>query len=302
VILSHGARANLFGCALSLLTGVPLVTVEHNVDSWRETSAVRNCLDRIIGLVSRQRIAVSQAVETMLVARSILPHCKIVKVLNGFKMRPPAAKSGVRESIRQRFGMPEDALVIVTVARFVEQKGHRFLVEAIPSIVNSFPDVRFLFLGDGRLFEAIRQQVQAAGVGQHVLMPGAIDDVAEVLAGCDLFVLPSLWEGLPVALLEAMGARLPVIATAVAGVPEVIQNGKTGVLIEAGDSKALEKAIVALLGNKSMRLALAHAGQEYVNQNHRIEGMTDHYVDVLQAATNSVKLMRSIPRSANVLR
>lgn len=281
IILSHGARANLFGCTLSLLAGVPLVTVEHNVDSWRDYSAGRNWLDRIIGRVSRKRIAVSRAVQNKLVEKFILPASKIVIVPNGFELRLPLDPIAARRFMRQQFGLAEGDMVVVMVARFVEQKGHHILVEAMPTIAARFPTVRFLLLGEGPLLEVVRKQAQAAGIAERVLLPGAVDDVPKILAGCDLFVLSSFWEGLPVALLEAMGAGLPAVATAVGGVPEVIQPGKTGLLVSPGDSKQLADAVCALLHDKRQRADLAHAGQEYVQQHHRIEVMTDRYLEIL---------------------
>lgn len=283
IILGHGARANMFACMVSILTKRPLVTVEHSVDPWRDESGLLNLLDQGIGRVSCQRIAVSRAVEAKLLEKAILPKEKLVHIPNGFGLSSLADPSAVRDRIRRDLGLKDADVVLVMVARFVDAKGHHILINALPAILARVPRVRLLLLGDGPLFEKVRRQTQAAGLRECVVMPGAVDNIPEKLAACDLFVLPSLWEGLPVALLEAMGSGLPVVASAVGGIPEVVESGKTGMLVPPDNHERLAETVCYLLQNENLRTDLARAGRDYVIKHHRIEVMTDRYLEMMQS-------------------
>ena len=169
-----------------------------------------------------------------------------------------------REAMRRRLGLAPEEHAMTMVGTFKRQKGHRHLIEAATQVVPRFPHVRILLVGDGELAGEVWGQVEAAGIADRVLFLGSRRDVPEILAASDSFVLPSLWEGLPVALVEAMASRLPVIATAVSGTRQVMVDGRTGWMVPPGDPDALTVAMAELLSDPAGAHAVAAAGRERV--------------------------------------
>jgi glycosyltransferase involved in cell wall biosynthesis len=279
VVLNHGARVNIFGTLAARLAGVPSVSVEHCVDDWRETSPRLNNLDRLCARFNTHRIAVSKAVYRMLVDRHILPPERISLIPNAVEL--PPALSRQREALQARFGFSPDNVVAVTTARLVPAKGHRYLLEAMAGLRAEFPRLRLLFLGDGEARATLEAQRDALGLAGSVFFAGSVGGVLPLLTGCDLFVLPSLWEGMPVALLEAMAVGLPVLATRVDGTPEVITDGETGLLVPPRDPGALADGLRRLLTDDALCARLAAAGQAHVRAAYDIETLVDRYLEVL---------------------
>lgn len=163
-----------------------------------------------------------------------------------------------RAAMRARLGVPADARLVTIVGKLMEQKGHRVLLDALPTVAERHADLHVVLAGEGPLRDEIVGRAAAAGLGGRVHLVGNRSDVADLLAASDLFVLPSLWEGLPMALLEAMASRLPVVASAVSGSREVVISDESGLLVRPGDPSALAGAMLELLGNadRAARLGL----------------------------------------------
>lgn len=173
-----------------------------------------------------------------------------------------------RTEVRHRLGVSADAPVIIVVAKLMEQKGHTFLIQALPALRQRYPDLRVLFLGEGPLRASLMSDVGELHLGGCVLFAGVRDDVGELLAASDLFVLPSLWEGLPMALLEAMACGLPVVATRVSGNAEAVVDGQTGILVPPADPGSLVSAIAQLLDAPERGRPLGSAGQARVKRHY----------------------------------
>lgn len=282
VVLSHGARVNLFASTLASIAGVPSVSVEHNVDDWRH-GAVLNSVDRAVARLNFGRIAVSGAVREMLIERRIVPEERVHLVPNAVELRE-VSDALSDQALRKRFKIPRQAIVVVVVARLVPQKGHRHLIDAVKILRATVPEAFFLLLGDGGLRGELEREVVRLGLSPKFGFAGAVDDVRAILPACDLFVLPSLWEGMPVALIEAMAAGLPCIATKVAGVPEVIEDGVSGALVPPGDSVALASRIEELLVSPEKRSQLGRAAKVRAMRHFDISRLVDQYIGVLQSA------------------
>jgi glycosyltransferase involved in cell wall biosynthesis len=184
-------------------------------------------------------------------------------VANGVDVeRYPAAAD--RGEIRSRLGFGPDDHLMTMVGTFKRQKGHRFLVEATASIVARFPALHVLLVGDGDLKDEIGAQVQEIGLSGRIHFLGSRRDVADLLLASDSFVLPSLWEGFSVALIEAMASRLPVIATAVSGTTQVMIDGATGWLVPPADADALAAAMIQLLSDRDRAAAVAATAHDRV--------------------------------------
>lgn len=206
-------------------------------------------------------IAVSEDVKGAIVAEiGGVPEGKLAVICNSVDLRRYQSR-GDREALRGALGLPEGARVMVVVATFKRQKGHRYLIEAAAPVVARHPDLHILLVGDGELRDALRAQTREAGLEGHIHFLGSRHDVPELLAASDCFVLPSLWEGLSMALVEAMAASLPVIATAVSGTNQVMVGGETGLLVPPGDSHRLAEAMLAMLADPARASAMGAAAR-----------------------------------------
>jgi glycosyltransferase involved in cell wall biosynthesis len=168
-----------------------------------------------------------------------------------------------RNQMRASLGLPASGPVAGIIARLTEQKGHRFLFNALASDPR-LSNVHLLVVGDGELREPLAAQVHALGLASRVHWAGARRDLGDLLGSIDVFVMPSLWEGLPLSLVLAMGAAVPSIATAVAGIPEVIDDGRTGVLVPPGDAAALADALATLFADADLRRRMGADGRAAV--------------------------------------
>jgi glycosyltransferase involved in cell wall biosynthesis len=178
-----------------------------------------------------------------------------------------------RAEARERLGLSAGGLVIGAVGRLEEQKGHAYLLAALPEMRREIPELTVLLVGEGRRQEDLRRQVRDLGLEGTVRFLGTRRDLPEIYRALDLFVQPSLWEGLPLALLKAMGAALPVVATRVSGCREAVEDGVNGCLVEPGDPEALARAMLELLRHPEARRRLVEAGRRTVSEKYSLEAM-----------------------------
>ncbi|HEY0605027.1 MAG TPA: glycosyltransferase [Herpetosiphonaceae bacterium] len=169
-----------------------------------------------------------------------------------------------RSAIRRRLDLPADARLLIVVGTLKAQKGHRYLLEALPEVVAQCPDLHLLIVGDGELRADLAEQSRALGLDRHVHLLGNRGDVPALLAASDYFVLPSLWEGLPMALIEAMASGLPVIATEVSGTRQVMVPRETGLLVPPGDVDSLRAALLQLATNPDQARSMGAAARRRV--------------------------------------
>jgi glycosyltransferase involved in cell wall biosynthesis len=169
-----------------------------------------------------------------------------------------------REEVRARLGFGPADHVMTMVGTFKRQKGHRYLIRATAEVAPRWPQLHIVLVGDGELRPAIKAQVEEAGVAHRVHFLGSRRDVPELLAASDSFVLPSLWEGLSVALVEAMASKLPVIATAVSGTSQVVVDGVTGWLVPPADPTSLARVMTELISDPARAARMGAAGRERV--------------------------------------
>jgi glycosyltransferase involved in cell wall biosynthesis len=208
-------------------------------------------------------IAVSDEVRRSIVNQVGPVDGKIFTMCNAVNVKAfehPGDKAG----LCRQLGLADQARLIATVGRLTEQKGHAHLIEAARSVVAAWPDAHFLFIGDGELRDALRQQAEAAGLAHHIHFLGVRKDIPALLAAADLFVLPSLWEGLSLALLEAMAAARPIVATAVSGTTQAMIPAQTGLVVPPRDSRALAEAIMQLLSDAARAQAMGQAARQHV--------------------------------------
>jgi glycosyltransferase involved in cell wall biosynthesis len=196
------------------------------------------------------------------------------------------SRSRSRAALLKHFCQKPD-LLVGSAGRLSPEKGHQLLVEAVPFVLERFPSVGFVIAGDGPLESALRGQIASRGLVDRVVLLGFRDDFDKVLPALDVMVLPSYTEGLPNVVLEAMAAGVPVVASAVGGTPELVQEGQTGLLCPPGDVQTLVKKLVSVLSSKETRDKLANAGRRLVNEEFSFEDQAQKYLAFFSVLANS---------------
>ncbi|MCD6386680.1 glycosyltransferase [Candidatus Sumerlaeota bacterium] len=261
VLHSHMYRSNVPATIAGKLVrfkGIILAQI-HNIDTWETRRQL--WMDRFLSRWRDGLIAVSEQVRQEIIQRLRVPPEKCFVIYNGIqieKYRDVKPVEGIRESL----GILPDDFVVIMVARMVAQKNHRLVIDSAPEIIKSVPKVKFLFVGDGRLRPELQEQVRAKGLERHFIFTGTRTDIPQLLKISDVFVLPSFKEGFSNAIVEAMAAGLPVIASRVGGNAEAVIDGSTGILISPYDSSALANAVIRLAKDTSLRQRMSSAGSK----------------------------------------
>lgn len=243
--------------AAGRLAAVPrIVRTEHLPDVITDPAQRRQHAEGI-ALVDRI-VCVSAAAAASFAAAGIAAD-RLAVIRNGLGPRAP---SRPRAAVRAALGVDASQPVVLTAARFTPQKDHAVLIDAVPAVWVAHPALRVWLAGHGPLEDDLRGRVEQRGLAAVVQFLGQRDDVPDLLAAADLFVLPSRFEGLPLAALEAMAAALPVVATRVGGTDEAVLDGVTGRLVPPGDPEALGAAIAASLSRPDEAARLGAAGRE----------------------------------------
>jgi glycosyltransferase involved in cell wall biosynthesis len=254
IVHCHSSKAGLIGRLAACAENVPVVFTVHGWAfengislPWRMTGLVS---EHLVSRLCRNQhvITVAEADRRLAIQKRVQPLSRMTTVHNGVPDTHLRAKPG-----------EGDPPTLVMVARFFEQKDHDSLLRALDGIDLPY---RMLFVGDGPRMETVRKLAGEIGLLDRVEFLGDRHDVPELLAGAQVFVLSSLWEGFPISILEAMRAGLPVIACDVGGVDESVIEGETGFLVEPRDVDGLHRAIKRLLGDPELRLTLGAGGRK----------------------------------------
>ena len=271
IVHTHLYHANTYGRIAARLAGVKgIVATVHNV--YFATKLKRRCLNHWLAGFTDRIIAVSEAVKDDIVRYDWVPPQKVAVIPNGIDIRA-FDRPVDRQAIRRQLGIAPDDVVIGSVSRLERQKGQADMVSAFHRLARTYPDIRLVVVGDGSLRPALERQVADAGLARRVIFTGFRRDIVELLSGMDLFVSASLWEGQGVSVLEAMAARLPVVATRVGGTVEVVEDGVTGMLVPPSDAAALAAACETLAFDRVRSRALGDAGRARVESRFCGEAM-----------------------------
>lgn len=274
---THLVHADVYGGFASTLLRIPVVSSRHNDDRYL-LGPFRH-IDRAFARPARRIIAISDAVHRFLAAAG-LPAEKLVTVHYGLDQLPGEAS----EVQPDELGIAADAPVILAIGRLTEQKDHPTLLRSFARAHVNHPRAVLVILGIGPLEARTRALVEELGLNGAVFMPGRLE-IRDWLDRADLFVHTSRWEGFGMVLLEAMLAGLPIIATRVSAVPEVVADGHTGLLFEAGDDAGIGGAIDALLTNRLLATRLGAAGLARAQDRFSVERMAARTIAVYDEAT-----------------
>jgi glycosyltransferase involved in cell wall biosynthesis len=266
----HTSRAHMLGCVAARLAGRTRTVVSRRVDfSSRQKGS------RLSGFKYRfgvdVYIAISQAVRDVLATEGVRPD-RIRIMHSGID---PKRLRVTGNDIRAELGIPADAPVVGCVAHLAAHKGHAHLVAALPRLLEARPSLRLLLVGDGELRDGLERQVADLGVGERVVFAGFRHDVPDCFMAMDVVAMPSVLEGLNTSLLDALCLERPVVACDAGGMPEIVHDGRTGLLAPPRDPDGLAKALLRMLDDRAAAGRMARDGRARVLREFTADAMVE---------------------------
>jgi glycosyltransferase involved in cell wall biosynthesis len=286
IIHMHTSHAHTLGCFASLFARRGVRVVSRRVDF----RIIKNPFSRPkYRWGVNKYVAISDAIKAVMVADGVATE-RIAVVHSGVdisRFDSVEANAQMREDLQLQPGQP----VIGNVAHLARHKGHRYLIEAVPEIVKEFPDAKVMIVGDGELRADLERQAARLGIERSVVFTGFRRDVPALLSLFDVFVMASHMEGLCTSVMDAMAARVPVVVTDAGGLPELVRNEVSGLVVPAKDPAALALAIVRLLRNREEAARFAAGAKRTVEEKYSVDAMVEGnmrvYDDLLRNARPS---------------
>ncbi|MCW5875582.1 MAG: glycosyltransferase [Anaerolineales bacterium] len=281
VIITFTPHSNLLGLPVAWLAGVAVRIGSHR----GQIEGMPKFLQRMHGWLTNSRIcsilvAVSAQVRQIAIRDEGARPERVVVIENGIAPLPVSGRT--LATTRKDLGIPANGLFCLTVGRMMVQKGHTYLLDAAAGLATSHPDIYYIFVGDGPLRPELEAKTKQLGLADRVVFLGLREDVGDLLHAADVFVQPSLWEGLSRALLEALFAGKPVLATAVEGVVDVVVTEESALLVPPKDVAALATALGRLAKEPQLRRQLAEAGRQRAESSFSLEIMCRAYEKLIQ--------------------
>lgn len=276
LVHTHMVHADVYGSVAARTAGAPFVSTRHNDDRYL-LGPFRH-VDRVFMRGVRAIVAISEAVREAHV-RAGLPARKIVTIHYGLDELPAAPS----EPTPDEAGVPPGAPLVLAIGRLIAQKDHATLLAAFAQVRERHPEARLAILGWGPLEDQTRRQAAELGLADAVIVPGRVEPAAW-LARADVFAHTSRWEGFGIVLLEAMLARLPVVATRASAIPEIVVEGETGLLAEPGDAAAVAHGLDELLADADLRARFGEAGRRRVLSQFSVARMVERTIAVYEGA------------------
>lgn len=283
VIITYTPHSNLLGLPVAWLAGTAVRLGSHH-------GHIENApgpLSWLHGWLTNSRlctrmICVSNQVRSLAMRDEGAHPSKLVVIDNGIQPPSHAALSPQQKaSLRQALGVAPDQILCITVGRLMQQKGHTFLLDAIQQL--DAPQARFVFVGQGPLQAELEDKAQHLGINARLIFAGVRTDVPALLDAADVFVQPSLWEGMSLALLEAMFAGLPIVATRIEAATDVLQHEATALLVEPQDPASLAEGLQRMLADPALGARLGAAAQRRARQHYTVDVMGAAYLDLIES-------------------
>jgi L-malate glycosyltransferase len=271
----HLPYTGVMGRVVGRLTGIKgIVYTEHNVMEMYHP--LTRALNLMTYSMSNTNIFVSEEVRRSVIKHRIVNRNKVLVIRNGVALNSGNGPSKPLDEIKKSLGVPKDHLVVGNVAHIRPEKGHEYLIQAAKYVIDQRPRTTFVVVGreketgDINRLEGLAKEL---GIHKNIVFTGFREDVYDLMRIFDIFILSSLHEGLPIALLEAMSLGRPAVATSVGGVPEVIKDGYNGFLVPAKNPKALGEGILKILQNDSLRQTMSQKAQQTTQNEFSIQSM-----------------------------
>ena len=285
IVHCHEMKGRLYGLLATIGTKARIITTNHN---WIGSSFIVTCFESLDAFYIRffpKIIAVSPEVHELM-SRYQIPDKRIEVVINGIDMNEFRKNKAQGHMIRKEFDIDRNSKLIGTFGRISPEKGQKYFVDAAVRVLKAFPEAQFLVVGDGFNEKEIKEYTARLGIANRLIFAGFRKDISKFYSALDLFVLPSIREGTPMVLLEAMSAGVPVVATQVGGVGHIIQNGENGLLVSPANSIELGAAIVRLLRNPTEANKLAKNALCTISEKYSSLKMADKYMKLYTQITS----------------
>ena len=281
LIHAHEFYMNAVCAVVSRLTGVPLVATVHGRNYYPERLR-RRVIYRMVVAQAAAVVSVSEDLRCFFCRATWTSPGRVRVIYNG--VDPDAWGGEGAPEVRRLLGIPTDAAVVGTVGSLYPVKGHAYLIRAARLILERRPNVHFVLVGGGPLEGDLRAQAEALGIRKQVHLVGHREDVRRLLGAMDIFALPSLSEGLPLALLQAMAAGKTPVVTEVGGVPEVVRDGETGFAVPPANPEALADGVIRLLESPSVAARIGACARQCIRERFSLQAMVAAYRDVYRTA------------------
>jgi len=289
VIHAHEFYMSMIGTLVSRATGIPLVVTVHG-KSYYPDKRRRRAACRMMAAGAAALVTVSEDLCRFFCQTTGTPLARVRVIYNGINLRGGSAARRNNVELLESAGIPREAKIVGAVGNLYPVKGHLDLIRATRTILKHLPTTHVVILGRGTLHDALVAEAEALGIRDRIHLLGYREDVKEWLGAMDVFTMPSLSEGLPLSLLEAMAAGVPPVVTKVGGMPEVVQDSVTGFIVPPGNVEALADRLSFLLGNPSLATKMGVASRERILDQFTMDRMAAEYRAVYrQAARSSVR-------------
>lgn len=275
VLHTHNTQAFMHGGMGAFLARTPrLIHTDHARDFPDKLKYM--VIERVLSMVADRVVGVSEHTTENLHRYEKIPRRKLLTIPNGIDARLFDAPVD-RHAVRQELGVPVDAELLLLGARLEEQKGIPYLLQAMATLATTRPRVHLALAGIGSLREMLGEEAHRLGIAERVHFLGVRLDMPRLLAAADVFVMSSVWEGLPMIILEALAARCAIVSTAVGGVPSAVVDGETGTLVPPRDPAALAAGIAAMLDDDARRARMVANGRALFEARFSSAAMTAAY-------------------------
>ena len=275
VVHAHLIPSNILAKPLAATLGAPaVVSHDHTNDSRRLDSKPLLALDRWANRFAGHFIAVSASCRDFLVRHENIDPARISVVRNAIDLRRFDPRLIERHSAREKLGLPLKGRWVAGVGRLNPQKNFSLFLDVAARLARRFSDVQFLLAGNGPEESALKSKTRALGLEDRVVFSGYVADPRLVYCAADVLLMPSLFEGLPMTLLEAMAMDLPVVASRLDGMAEVLRNGENGLLVPSGDANGFECAVTRILEDDIFASAIKRSARSTIETGYSVEGMT----------------------------
>lgn len=285
IVHSHNAKAGILGRIAAKCCRIPIIIHTYhscvflypNLNKFQRKFYLY--LEKLAASMADKIITISRPLKEDFIKARVAPPEKFIIIYSGIEIRRFRERFDVDRK-RQEFGIKADELVVGTVARLAPGKGHRVFLRAAARIAKEILNVKFMIVGDGPLRQELKILSEELRIHERCIFTGLRRDIEQMTSIFDVAVLASLHEGMGRVLLEAQALAKPVVATKVGGIPDIVDEGRTGILVAPGDEEALAVAIAKLLKNETLRKQMGEAALEWVDFKFSKQRMVNKIVEV----------------------
>ncbi len=274
ILHTHNYKSNIIGIISAKMIGIPAITTVHGYTTSTINVSFYEIIDRCILPFFNRVVVVNEKI------LRYMPSHKRIVIKNGLDINAFLKNDKKRLNFRRRFNIREDEIVIATAGRLSREKNQQMLIQASEILLANNNNIKILIAGTGEQRGKLQHMIGKRGLSQNVIFTGFIQDMREFYSGIDIFVLSSNTEGIPMVILEAMASGVVVVATKVGGVPEIVIDNETGLLVEAGDVVGLADVIKKLIDNRNLWHRLTINALEFIKEHFSIEEMMQHYYNL----------------------